>query len=203
MNEAHVVFSQAPIFVVFFAAAFTDNILLTRFLGLCPFVGVSREVKTALGLGTAVVFVMTATVFLNNIVYYAILVPFGLTHLRFIAFIVVIAAFVQLVEMVIERTSPVLYYTLGIFLPLITVNCAILGTSLFMLNLRYGLWQSVAFGAGSGLGWALAILAMAGIREKLQEDKIPAPLRGPALTFIITGIMALAFTAFSGMVKMS
>jgi len=105
--------------------------------------------------------------------------------------------------MVIERTSPVLYYTLGIFLPLITVNCAILGTSLFMLNLRYGLWQSVAFGAGSGLGWALAILAMAGIREKLQEDKIPAPLRGPALTFIITGIMALAFTAFSGMVKMS
>jgi Na+-transporting NADH:ubiquinone oxidoreductase subunit E len=195
--------SNAPILVVFFAAAFTDNILLTRFLGLCPFAGVSREVKTAFGLGMAVVCVMTATSFLNNIVYYGLLVPFGLTHLRFIAFIVVIAAFVQLVEMVIERSSPVLYYTLGIFLPLITVNCAILGTSLFMLTLEYGLWQSVAFGAGSGLGWALAILAMAGIREKLQEDRIPAPLRGPALTFVITGIMALAFTAFSGMVRMN
>ena len=123
-------------------------------------------------------------------------------HKLYIIFIVVIAAFVQLVEMIIERVSPMLYVSLGIFLPLITVNCAILGVSLFMLNKKgYGFVQSVVFGAGSGLGWMLAIVLMAGIREKLREDKIPEGLRGAGITLIITGILALAFVGFSGMIK--
>ncbi len=188
---------------IFFSAVFTNNILLTNYLGMCSFLGASREVRTSLGLGAAVVFVMTATCGLNWIVYDALLVPLGLEHLRYIVFIVVIAAFVQVVEMVIDRVSERLYAALGIFLPLITVNCAILGACLFMLIREYSLAQSVVYGFGSGLGWALAILAMAGIRQNMQRARVPKGLEGPGITLIIAGIMALAFLGFSGMIKIN
>jgi len=187
--------------VIFFAAIFTGNILLTYFLGMCSFLSVSKQIKTALGLGLAVTFVLTITSALNYIVYHQILEPLGIVYLRYIVFIVVIAATVQLLEMFIERYSEPLTINLGIFLPLITVNCAILGVSLFMVIRKYTFIQSVLFGAGSGLGWLLAILAMAGIRERLNEQKIPPALRGPGIALIITGIMAMAFVGFSGIVQ--
>jgi Na+-transporting NADH:ubiquinone oxidoreductase subunit E len=188
------------LFTLFFAAVFTGNILLTNYLGMCSFLAVSKEVKTSLGLGAAVVFVMTLTTPLNWLVNAFVLVPLELEYLRFIVFIMVIAAFVQVVEMAIERASETLYAALGIFLPLITVNCAILGVCLFMVIRHYTLAQSFVYGAGSGLGWALAILAMAGIRqEKLNATKLPRGLEGPAITLVVAGIMALAFMGFSGM----
>ena len=187
---------------LFFAAIFTNNILLTNFLGLCPYLAISRELRSALGLGAAVVFVMTCTAALNYLVYYHVLAPLNLVHFRFILFIVIIAAFVQLVEMTIERYFPALYYVLGIFLPLITVNCAILGASLFLIIREYTLVQSIAYGAGSGIGWMIAIIAVGAIREKVQKSaKLPRGLEGPALTLIITGVMALGFIAFSGMIQ--
>ncbi|MFC1887337.1 NADH:ubiquinone reductase (Na(+)-transporting) subunit E [Candidatus Cloacimonadota bacterium] len=187
-------------FIIFLAAIFTSNILLTNFLGMCSFLSVSKEVDSSLGLGLAVVFVMTMTSAINYVVYHFILVPLDLVYLQYIIFIIVIAAFVQLTEMVVERFSPVLYYSLGIFLPLITVNCAILGVSLFMVIRNYTFMQSIAYGAGSGLGWLLAILALAGIRQKIKEKFVPTGLRGAGLSLIITGIMAIGFVGFSGIV---
>jgi Na+-transporting NADH:ubiquinone oxidoreductase subunit E len=187
---------------LFFAAIFTNNILLTNFLGLCPFLAISRELPSSLGLGAAVVFVMTCTSVLNYLVFYHVLLPLNLEHFRYIVFIVIIAAFVQLVEMTVDRFFPSLYLVLGIFLPLITVNCAILGSSLFLIIRNYTLVQSLVYGAGSGIGWLVAIIAVGAIREKVQKSaKLPKGLEGPALTLIITGIMALAFTAFSGMIQ--
>lgn len=187
--------------VIFFASIFTGNILLVYFLGMCSFLSVSGQVKTSMGLGLAVVFVLTITSALNYIVFNYILVPFGIEYLRYIAFIIVIASVVQLLEMIIERFSEVLYLNLGIFLPLITVNCAILGVSLFMVIRNYTFIQSVMFGAGSGIGWMLAILAMAGIRQRINEQRIPPALRGAGIALIISGIMAMAFIGFSGMVQ--
>jgi len=187
--------------VIFFASIFTGNILLVYFLGMCSFLSVSKQVNTALGLGLAVTFVLTITSALNYVVYFYVLEPLGIDYLRYIAFIVVIAAAVQLLEMIIERFSEPLYINLGIFLPLITVNCAILGVSLFMVIRKYTFIQSVMFGAGSGLGWLLAILAMAGIRQRLNESKIPPGLRGPGIVLIISGMMAMAFIGFSGIVQ--
>jgi Na+-transporting NADH:ubiquinone oxidoreductase subunit E len=186
---------------VFFAAVFTNNILLTNYLGMCSFLGASREIKTASGLGTAVVFVMAITTALNWLVYRYLLAPFGLEYLSFIIFIVVIAAFTQVAEMLIERLSQRLYQSLGIFLPLIAVNCAILGASLFMIIRGYGFWQSFFYGAGSGVGWALAIISMAGIRQKMAKSKIPRGLEGAGIALIIAGIMALAFVGFNGMLS--
>jgi len=184
------------------SAALTDNILLTRFLGMCPFLAVSREMKSAFGLGIAVTFVTTFTAAINAALYTHVLEPLGLhVGLKLILFIVVIAAFVQLMEMLIERISIGLYYALGIFLPLITVNCAILGTSLFMINKHYTVVQGLVFGFGSGLGWMLAIVLMAGIRDRLKRAQIPPALEGPGISLIITGIMALAFVGFSGMIQ--
>jgi Na+-transporting NADH:ubiquinone oxidoreductase subunit E len=187
-------------FIIFIAAIFTSNILLTNFLGMCSFLSVSRDVESSLGLGLAVFFVMTFTTAINFVVYHFILVPLNIIYLQYIIFIIVIAAFVQLTEMVIERFSPVLYYTLGIFLPLITVNCAILGVSLFLVIRNYNFLQSVLYGAGSGIGWLLAILALAGIRQKIRLNYVPAGLQGAGLSLIITGIMALGFIGFSGIV---
>ena len=186
---------------IFFAAIFTNNILLTNYLGMCSFLGVSKEVKTSLGLGAAVIFVMTATSVLNWLVYYYVLVPLNLQNFRFIVFIIVIAAFVQIVEMIIERVSEPLYNALGIFLPLITVNCAILGVSLFMLIREYTFAESFFYGIGSGIGWMLAILAMAGIRQNMKRSKIPKGLEGAGITLVIAGIMALAFMGFSGVLN--
>ncbi|MFT9497122.1 NADH:ubiquinone reductase (Na(+)-transporting) subunit E [Anaerosolibacter sp.] len=187
--------------VILLAAIFTNNMIFSNFLGMCSFIAVSKEINTSLGLGQAVTFVITATTILNYLVYHYVLIPLHLEYLRFIVFIIVIAAFVQLVEMVLERYMPNLYYALGIFLPLITVNCAILGVSLFMVIREYSFLQSVAFGLGSGLGWTLAILALAGIRQKIKKNRIPKGLEGPGITLIIIGLMALAFTGFSGIVQ--
>ena len=188
---------------IFMAAVFTNNILLTNYLGMCSFLAVSREVKTSFGLGSAVVFVMASTSVLNWLVNHYVLVPLGLTHLRYIIFIVVIAAFVQLVEMIIERVSDVLYAALGIFLPLITVNCAILGVSLFMIIREYSLGETFVYGLGSGVGWTLAILAMAGIRQRMARSRVPRGLEGAGITLIIAGIMALAFMGFSGIMTLN
>ncbi len=187
--------------VIFFASIFTNNMILANFLGMCSFIAVSSEIKTSLSLGQAVTFVLGCTTVLNYFIYNFVLVPMGLEYLRYIIFIIVIAAFVQLVEMVIERYFEHLYYSLGIFLPLITVNCAILGVSLFMTIRNYNLLQSIGFGVGSGIGWTLAIVSMAGIRKKLKVNSIPKGLEGPGITLIITGIMALAFLGFSGIVQ--
>ena len=185
-----------------FAAIFTNNILLTNFLGLCPFLSISRDFRSSAGLGVAVVFVMTCTAAINFLVYYHILVPLHLEHFRYIIFIIIIASFVQLVEISVERFFPALYFVLGIFLPLITVNCAILGASLFLIIREYTLVQSIAYGAGSGIGWLLAIMIVGSIREKIQKTaKLPKGLEGPAITLIITGLMSLAFIAFSGMIQ--
>lgn len=188
-------------FIIFFASIFTNNMILSNFLGMCSFIAVSNEIKTSLSLGQAVTFVLACTTVLNYFIYNYVLLPLGLEYLRYIIFIIVIAAFVQLVEMIIERYFESLYYSLGIFLPLITVNCAILGVSLFMTIRQYDLFQSFAFGIGSGLGWTLAIVAMAGIRKKIRNAKLPNGLEGPGITLIITGIMALAFLGFSGIVQ--
>ncbi len=187
--------------VIFLAAILTNNILLVHFLGMCPFLAISRSMKTALGLGAAVVFVMTCTTMLNHALYHGVLVPLGLGHLQFIVFILVIAGFVQLVEIVIERASPILYHNLGVFLPLITVNCAILGASLFMVIREYDLPRAAAFGLGSGIGWSLVIAAMAGIRQRLATADIPKPLKGLGISLIVTGLMAMAFMGFRGMVN--
>lgn len=191
----------ASFVLIFVSAAFTDNILLARFLGLCSCIGVSKKVDASLGLGVAVIFVTACTSALNYLVYRYMLVPLGLDYLRLIVFIVVIAAFTQLVEMVIERVSESLYNALGIFLPLITVNCAILGISLFMLNKPYSFLQAFAFGLGGGFGWFLAITLLGAIRERINESSLPRGLEGPGITLIIIGIMALGFIGFSGMIK--
>jgi Na+-transporting NADH:ubiquinone oxidoreductase subunit E len=187
--------------VVLVSAVFTQNILLAYFLGLCPFIGVSREIKTSFGLGLAVIFVITCTTLLNWLAYHYVLVPLGLEFFRFILFIIIIAAFVQFVEMTIERYSPFLYQQLGVFLPLITVNCAILGAALFMVIRDYSFIVTIGYGLGSGIGWFLAILAMAGIRQKLAHDRIPRGLQGPGITLIIAGLMALAFIGFAGVLR--
>lgn len=191
-------------FAIFFSAVFTNNILLTNYLGMCSFLGCSRELKTSFGLGMAVIFVMATTSVLNWLVYTYLLVPLGLDYLRFIVFIVVIAAFTQLVEMIIERVSEALYLSLGLFLPLIAVNCAILGASLFMVIRSYTFWQTFGYGLGAGVGWGLAILAMAGIRQRLaQRSRIPRGLEGPGIALIIAGTMALAFMGFNGMISLN
>lgn len=192
MNE------PASLWTILFAAIFTNNILLSNYLGMCSFLAVSKEIKTSFGLGAAVVFVMTATSALNWLMYHHVLVPLNLVYLNVIVCIIVIAAFVQLVEMIIDRVSETLYTALGIFLPLITVNCAILGVSLFMIIRDYSFAQSILYGLGSGLGWMIAILAMAGIRQKMKRARIPRGLEGAGITLIIAGVMALAFMGFNG-----
>jgi len=182
----------------FLKAAFIENLVLSYFLGMCSYLAVSKTVKTATGLGLAVIFVLGITMPINWLINKYLLSETGilgmdLTFLKFILFIAVIASMVQLVEMVIEKVSPALYNSLGIFLPLITVNCAILGGSLFMVSREYNFSDSIAFGIGGGLGFFLAIVAIAAIREKLKYSAIPAPLRGLGIAFIVTGLMGMAF----------
>lgn len=195
--------TEISVLSIFFAAVFTNNLLLTNYLGMCSFLAVSSEVKASAGLGMAVTFVMACTSVINWLVEHYILVPLDLVYMRYIVYIIVIAAFVQLVEMIIERVSESLYAALGIFLPLITVNCAILGATLFIAIREYSLPQAAAYGAGGGLGWALAIIAMAGIRQKMVRSRVPRGLSGAGISLIITGFMALAFIGFSGMIRVS
>ena len=189
---------------LFLKSAFVDNLALAYFLGMCTFLAVSKNVKTALGLGVAVIVVQTITVPINNLIYNYVLkegaplVNANLEFLSLICFIGVIAAMVQILEMTLDKFFPPLYNALGIFLPLITVNCAILGGTLFMQQRDYNFTESVVFGVGSGFGWAAAIAGLAGIREKLRYSDIPPPLRGLGITFIIVGLMALGFQSFLG-----
>lgn len=189
-------------------AIFIQNILLANFLGMCSFLAVSKRVDTAMGLGIAVVFVLTLTAPINWLIQTYLLAPgalswaglpeVDLSFLTFITFISVIAAVVQLVEMLIEKLSPKLYVSLGIFLPLIAVNCAILGVSLFMVERAYTLIETVVFAAGSGIGWWLAIISMAAIREKLTYSNVPPGLEGLGITMIMTGLMSIGFMCFAG-----
>lgn len=188
--------------VIFFASIFTSNMIFSNFLGMCSFIAVSKEIETATGLGIAVTFVLTITTIINFFLY-KLVVRFNIEYLRYIIFIISIAAFVQLLEMILEKYVPNLYYALGIFLPLITVNCAILGVSLFMVIRNYNFLQTVGFAIGSGIGWMLAIVSMAGIRSKIKDSSVPKGLQGSPLTLIITGIMAMAFIGFSGIVQIS
>lgn len=193
---------------IFMKSVFVENMALAFFLGMCTFLAVSKKVETAIGLGIAVVVVQTITVPANNLMYQYLLKEdalawmglegVDLTFVGLISYIGVIAAMVQILEMFLDKYVPALYNALGIFLPLITVNCAILGGSLFMVERDYNLGESVVFGFGSGLGWALAIVALAGVREKLKYSDVPPGLRGLGITFIIVGLMAMAFMSFSG-----
>ena len=193
---------------LFIKAVFIENIALSFFLGMCTFLAVSKNVKTALGLGMAVIVIQGLTVPINNLIYtgllkkgalaWAGLGEYDLSYLGVLTYIGVIAGMVQILEMFLDRYVPALYNALGIFLPLITVNCAILGGTLFMVQRNYNFAESVTYGIGSGAGWALAIAALAGIRERLTYSDPPPALRGLGLTFITTGLMALAFMAFAG-----
>ena len=185
---------------IFIKAAFIENLVLMYFLGMCSYLAVSKSVKTAFGLGLAVIFVLGVTMPINWLIHEHLLVGLGydLTFLKLILFIAVIASMVQLVEMVIEKFSPSLYNSLGIFLPLITVNCAILAGSMFMVTREYNLSETVAFGLGGGFGWFIAIVALAAIREKIRYSAVPAPLRGLGMAFLITGLMGLAFLGLMG-----
>ena len=189
---------QISPFVIFFASIITSNMVLTNFLGMCSYLSVSSEYKTATGLGMAVTMVLTLTTVINWAVYHYVIVPLGIEYLQYIIFIMVIAAVVQILEMIMDRYTPDLHAKLGIFLPLITVNCAIFGVTLFVVIRNYGFLQTLLFGVGSGLGWWLAIDMLAAIREKMAKTKLPAGMSGTAISFIITGIMAMAFIGFSG-----
>ena len=193
---------------IFIKAVFIENLALSLFLGMCTFLAVSKDVKTALGLGVAVIVIQSITIPANNLIYTYLLKEGGLSwlgvsdsnleFLGLISYIGVIAAMVQILEMTLDRFFPPLYNALGIFLPLITVNCAILGGSLLMVERNYDFADSVVFGVGSGFGWALAIAALAGIREKMKYSDVPHGLRGLGITFIVVGLMAMAFMSFAG-----
>lgn len=194
---------------LFITSVFIQNMALAYFFGMCTFIAVSKKVSTAIGLGVAVTFVMAICVPLNNLLYQYLLKDgalawagypnVDLSFLGFLSYIALIAATVQIVEMFMDKFMPALYNALGIFLPLITVNCAIMGGVLFMVERDYNFVESAVYGFSSGLGWALAITAMAGIREKLKYSDVPAPLRGVGITFITAGLMALGFMSFGGM----
>lgn len=185
--------------LILVAAVFTQNILLTSFIGMCAFLGCSRQYDTSVGMGVAIVFVTTCTVAIDYLLYHHVLVPLGIEYLSLIVYIVVIAAFVQFVEMFVERFSPKLYHALGIFLPLIATNTVVLAASLFMVIRNYTFVQSVLYGFGASLGWMLAILLLAGIRKKMGYSRVPQHLQGAAISLVVASVMAMAFMGFAGM----
>ncbi len=193
---------------LFIKAVFVENMALAFFLGMCTFIAISKKIETALGLGIAVIVVLVITVPINNVIYHYLLADgalawaglpeVDLSFLGYLSYIGVIAAIVQILEMFLDKYVPVLYNALGVFLPLITVNCAILGASLFMVNRDYDFGESVVYGIGSGVGWALAIVMLAGIREKMKYSDVPQGLQGLGITFITVGLMSLGFMSYSG-----
>ena len=193
---------------LFIKAVFVENMALAFFLGMCTFIAISKKIETALGLGIAVIFVLLITVPVNNLIFHYLLADgalswaglpdVDLSFLGYLSYIGVIAAIVQILEMFLDKYVPILYNALGVFLPLITVNCAILGASLFIVNRDYDFGESVVYGIGSGVGWALAIVMLAGIREKLKYSDVPEGLQGLGITFITVGLMSLGFMSFSG-----
>lgn len=190
------------LFLILVGSVLVNNFVLARFLGICPFLGVSKKLKTACGMGAAVIFVMGLSSVVTDVIYDTILLPHDLLFLKTVVFILVIASLVQLVEMVLQKLSPGLYQALGIYLPLITTNCAILGVALINIVKNYNFIKSLVFGVGAGVGFTIALIIMAGIRERLELADIPGPLKGIAITLIIAGLLSMAFMGFSGLVKL-
>ncbi len=191
---------MADIFLILVGAVLVNNFVLTQFLGLCPFLGVSGRVETAVGMSAATLFVLTLASACSYLLFHYLLVPLGLEYLRTIAFIVVIAAVVSATEMIMRKTSPLLHRVLGIFLPLITSNCAVLGVALLNINQSRSFAESVFYGFGAAAGFSLVLILFAAMREKLDSSDVPEPFRGPAIAMITAGLMSLAFMGFSGMV---
>ncbi len=187
--------------LIFIGAAVINNFVLSYFLGICPFLGVSNRLDKALSMGLAVVFVMTITSIVTWLINQYILIPFHLEFLEYVSFIIVIASLVQLVEMFLRKVSPMLYRALGIYLPLITTNCAIFGLALFIVLRRYGFLEALTFGLGAGVGFTLALLIMAGIREELDLADVPVYFKGAPITLIVAGLLALSFMGFGGLLS--
>ncbi|OHB24950.1 MAG: electron transport complex subunit RsxA [Desulfuromonadaceae bacterium GWC2_58_13] len=192
---------MVELLLILVSAVFVNNFVLARFLGICPFLGVSKKVETALGMGMAVTFVMTVATVVTWFIQYFVLIPFGIEYLQTIAFILVIASLVQLVEMVIQKASPVLYQSLGIFLPLITTNCAVLGLAVLNIQKGYSFLEGVVFALGAALGFTLAMVLFAGLRERIDLSPVPACFRGTGIALVTAGLLALAFMGFAGLVK--
>ena len=186
--------------LILVASAIVNNVVLSQFLGICPFLGVSKKVETAAGMGGAVIFVLTISCFVTSVIYKLILAPTGFAYLQTIVFILVIAALVQFVEMFLKKQMPALYQSLGVYLPLITTNCAVLGIALKNISNNYNIIQSVVNGLGTAIGFTIAIVIMAGIREKIEFNDIPKPFRGSAIVLVTAGLMAMAFFGFSGVI---
>ncbi|MCB0261517.1 MAG: electron transport complex subunit RsxA [Calditrichia bacterium] len=191
---------EAKLILILIGAVLTNNFVLSYFLGICPFLGVSNRLNSAVGMGLATTFVMTVTAAVTWIVYHKVLHPYGVEYLEYVSFVMVIAAQVQIVEMFLHKFVKSLYRSLGIFLPLITTNCAILGLALFMVLREYSFIEAVVFGLGAGIGFTLALVIMAGLREELEFADVPEPFKGGPITLIIAGILALAFMGFGGMI---
>jgi Na+-translocating ferredoxin:NAD+ oxidoreductase subunit A len=192
---------MTELFLILISAVFVNNFVLARFLGICPFLGVSKKVETALGMGMAVVFVMTVAAVVTWLIQYYVLIPFNIEYLQTIAFILVVASLVQLVEMIIQKASPVLYQSLGIFLPLITTNCAVLGVAVLNIQKDYTFLETIVFALGAAAGFTLAMVLFAGLRERLDLCPVPASFRGTGVALISAGLLSLAFMGFAGLVK--
>jgi electron transport complex protein RnfA len=186
--------------IIFIAAVFVNNIVLSQFLGICPFLGVSKKVDTALGMSMAVTFVLTIATIVTFLIQKYILDAFGLAYLQTIVFILIIAALVQMVEIVLKKVSPALYQALGVFLPLITTNCAILGVAILVIQKEYNLLQSIVFAVSTAIGFAVALIIFAGIREQLERTNVPKAMRGIPIALITAGLLSMAFMGFSGIV---
>lgn len=184
--------------LIFISAIFVNNIILSQFLGICPFLGVSKKIDTALGMGMAVAFVLTLAAIVTYLIQYGLLVPLGLQYLQTLAFILVIAALVQMVEIILRKVSPALYQALGIFLPLITTNCAVLGVAILVIQKDYTLAESIAYAFSTALGFALALTVFAGMREQMALVQIPKGMRGMAIVLVAAGLLSLAFMGFGG-----
>lgn len=186
--------------IIIIGSAIVNNVVLSQFLGLCPFLGVSKRVETAAGMGGAIIFVITLSSFITSLIYKFILVPSGFEYLQTIVFILVIAALVQFVEMFLKKVMPPLYNALGVYLPLITTNCAVLGVALKNVQNNYNILQGVVNGFATAVGFTIAIVIMAGIREKIEHNNIPGPFKGSAIVLVTAGLMAIAFFGFSGVI---
>ena len=187
--------------LIFIAAVFVNNVVLSQFLGICPFLGVSKKVDTAIGMGAAVAFVLTIATLVTFLVQKYVLDVFGLGFMQTISFILIIAALVQMVEIILKKVSPALYQALGVFLPLITTNCAVLGVAIMVIQKNYNLLESVVFAASTAIGFGLALTIFAGIREQLELSSIPKGMKGTPIALVTAGLLALAFMGFSGIVK--
>lgn len=190
---------MSDLILIAIGSALVSNVVLSQFLGLCPFLGVSKKVETAAGMGTAVIFVITLSSFVCSLTYQYILIPLNITYLQTIVFILLIAALVQFVEMFLKKYMPPLYESLGVYLPLITTNCAVLGVALTNVQKSYGILESVVNGFATAFGFTISIIILAGIREKMQYNDIPAPFRGMPIVLVTAGLMAIAFCGFSGL----